>query len=149
MKRLNISDEIITLTTEGHPYERDAPWSLRTDSIRVIGICNTLILDDDTDIIIFIDSELNSYKLTMSYISNQDLANLYLLLRQKFKLNFDMEVSKIEDTCVIVFPAVLYSQPLYEKNWFQNFLCKIGFKDITGFSFTQQIKSYLMPSQRR
>lgn len=116
MKSFKIDNDYFSLICESFPYERDNSFTILLKSIKVIGIENKMIGDDDTDILYFIDNHSAVYTITLEYLNNHD--DFIYLINKRFLIDIKSEASKLVDFNKVIFPAEIHSELLFQPNNF-------------------------------
>lgn len=83
----------------------------------VIGICNMLLFDDDTDLIVLVVNEPKTYKITISYIHEKDLKMFLDFIENTYKVSLSELFSKNIDNCIVAYPTLLSGHNLYRNSF--------------------------------
>lgn len=121
-------------------------FQIKIEDLKIIGIYRSLFLDDELDMLVFIDKNGNKNYIPINY----DLeSSSFLILMDRFYLNPNLiQNSEIEDytkqKSIILYPKELEGSRLYKKsNIFMSILKMLRIKPIADGNFTDTINSYL------
>ncbi|WP_420571670.1 hypothetical protein [Kordia sp.] len=129
-----------------YAFFKTKSFHVKIDDLKIIGLYRTLSLDDELDMLIFIDHNGNKSYIPIFY----DLETPSLLiLKEKFELNLDLiQKSDIEDytnkRAIILYPKELEGSSLYKKSSILIRILKLlRIKPIADRNLTNSVKSII------
>ncbi len=155
---IELIDQTLKYTVgSNHPYAyfKSKSFEIHLDDIKVLGLYHTLLLDDELDVMVFVNASNEKYFIPITF----DLEGLsFVKLCELFNLDdFDLSSTWEEHEkghSKIVLPLDLRGRPLYRRKNFIEYLIGLFLKFlqiiyVADGPLTKEIKSYQNKNPRQ
>jgi hypothetical protein len=143
MKSISIKDDLIIYDGERPAFGRDLSWKINIRNIVIVGVCNTMVGDDDSDVLIFIDKEAKLYFIILwQEISGYN--EFIETVNERFNINAADSALSIHDEEICIWPSHLKGKRLFKRISVNSIFKKIvyGAHEASG-EITEEILEYL------
>jgi hypothetical protein len=130
MDSISIINDLIICEVENPVFGRDVSWKLNIKDVVIVGVCNTIVGDDDSDILIFIDKHAKLYFIIL-WQEITGYSEFVKTINERFNININDSMLSITDREICLYPITLE-----EKHLFKRISLNSIFKKITHGSHT-------------
>ncbi|MEM6264768.1 MAG: hypothetical protein AAGI38_19805 [Bacteroidota bacterium] len=112
---IKIENNLIVYHSSHPSHERDSSWILPIDEIKVVGVMNRMIGDDDSLIFNFIDQNLGFHFLTTTH-HIEGYSSLENSLNSHLNLEIGHWTCQTVENPIVIYPEELWLKRLYGKD---------------------------------